>query len=114
MSKQTISHDEVLEIARQSPEFILEERRIKPFLSLANQIYKLRKANNLSQQQLAEKSGSSQKRISMIESGDLNPSLKTIIEIAEALGCQVSIELVECEDARVEALDHTAFFQHCA
>lgn len=110
MNKNLISHEEALRIARQDPEFIKEERRIKPFYELAKQIYLKRKKLNLNQKELAELSNTYQTRISKIEKADLNPQLSTIIAIAEALNCEVSIVLKDCEDNRVEAISNLDFF----
>lgn len=110
MNKNLISHEEALRIARQDPEFIKEERRIKPFYELAKQIYLKRKKLDLNQNELAELSNTYQTRISKLEKADLNPQLSTIISIAEALNCEVSIVLKDCEDSRVEAISNYDFF----
>jgi len=110
MNKDLISHEEALRIARRDPDFIKEERKIKPFYELAKQIYLRRKDLNLSQIELAELSNTYQTRISKIEKAELNPQLSTIISIAEALNCEVSIVLKGCEDTRVEAMSNLDFF----
>jgi transcriptional regulator with XRE-family HTH domain len=110
VNKNLISHEDALRIARQDPEFIKEERRIKPFYELAKQIYLKRKKLNLNQKELAELSNTYQTRISKLEKADLNPQLSTIIAIAEALNCEVSIVLKDCEDIRVEAISNHDFF----
>lgn len=110
MKKKLISHEEALRIARQDPDFIKEERRIRPFYELAKQIYLKRKELNLNQKELGELSNTYQTRISKIEKAELNPQLSTIISIAEALNCEVSIVLQGCEDSRVEALSNHDFF----
>lgn len=110
MNKDFISHEEALRIARRDPDFIKEERKIKPFYELAKQIYLRRKDLNLSQIELAELSNTYQTRISKIEKAELNPQLSTIISIAEALNCEVSIVLKGCEDTRVEAMSNLDFF----
>ena len=110
MKKDLISHEEALRIARRDPDFIKEERKIKPFYELAKQIYLRRKDLNLSQIELAELSNTYQTRISKIEKAELNPQLSTIISIAEALNCEVSIVLKGCEDTRVEAMSNLDFF----
>lgn len=110
MNKNLISHEEALRIARRDPDFIKEERRIKPFYDLANQIYLKRKELNLNQKDLAELSSTYQTRISKIEKAELNPQLSTIVAIAEALNCEVSIELKGCEDSRLEAISNLDYF----
>lgn len=55
MGKKMVSHDEVMRIARRDPDFIREERRIKPFFDLAKQIYQKRKELKLSQKRIGSK-----------------------------------------------------------
>ncbi len=110
MNNKMVSHDEVMRLARQDPDFVKEERKIKPFFELAKAIYRKRKEKNLSQKQLAKISNTYQTRISKLENGDLNPNLSTIIDIVEALGCELSISLKECPDDRETALKNNNFF----
>lgn len=110
MGNKMVSHEEVMRIARRDPDFIREERRIKPFFDLAKQIYQKRKEMNLSQKQLAELSNTFQTRISKIETAELNPQLSTLIAIAEALECEISITLEDCKDIRLEALENHDYF----
>lgn len=53
-----------------------------------------RKANGLTQKQLAEKTGITQSDISKLENGGANPSLRTLRRLAAALGMRVKIEFV--------------------
>lgn len=70
-----------------------EYNRQKPYFDLANQVLAYRKMAGLSQIELAEKSNTTQAIISRIENGNSNPSLATIIKIAEAINCKVSISI---------------------
>lgn len=110
MANKMVSHEEVMRIARKDPDFIREERKIKPFFDLAKQIYQKRKELNLSQKQLAKLSNTFQTRISKIETAELNPRLSTLIAIAEALECEISITLKGCKDSRLEALENNDYF----
>jgi DNA-binding XRE family transcriptional regulator len=60
---------------------------------LANQFKELRKKKNLTQEQLAEKTGIEKGQISRIENGKYNLTLATINKIATALGAKVNFEL---------------------
>ena len=53
-----------------------------------------RKANGLTQKQLAEKTGITQSDISKLENVGANPSLRTLRRLAAALGMRVKIEFV--------------------
>lgn len=57
----------------------------KAFMSLAENVKRLRTQKGLSQQQLAETIGVSHPRVSEIENGRSNPTLETICLLAEAL-----------------------------
>ena len=62
--------------------------------SLAKEIIKLRKTNNLTQKELAEKVGTSQPAIARLESGNYkNVSLSFIRKVAFALGTTPEIKL---------------------
>ena len=52
---------------------------------IANKIKQLRKANKLTQEQLAEKLNMDQRNLVRLESGKGFPSITTLIKIAEAL-----------------------------
>jgi transcriptional regulator with XRE-family HTH domain len=56
-------------------------------------VERLRRAQDLTQEQLAERSGFSQQYISGLENGRRNPTIVTLYEIATALG-STPIELL--------------------
>ncbi|MDP8253918.1 MAG: helix-turn-helix transcriptional regulator [Candidatus Kaelpia aquatica] len=60
---------------------------------ICNQIREYRKKKNITQAELAEKSGVSQQTISFLERGYLNISLRTFRKITDAL--ELSVELLE-------------------
>lgn len=70
-------HAEALAKARQ---------RLAPALHPAPNLASLRLERGLSQQQLAQNVGTSQSRLSRIESGLDDPRLSTVRKLAEALG----------------------------
>ena len=51
-----------------------------------------RKSTGLTQKQLSEKTGISQADISKLESGNANPSLRTLQRLATGMGMKVKIE----------------------
>jgi len=59
-------------------------------------VERLRRAQGITQEQLAERSGFSQQYISGLENGRRNPTVVTVYEIASALG-STPIELLICE-----------------
>ena len=69
------------------------ERRIyeakRAQYAIANQIIELRKAMNMTQKDLARRTGVSQPEISRIEQGTANPTVGTIGRLAEGLRAHV-------------------------
>ena len=54
---------------------------------------------DMTQNQLAEKSGVSQSNISKIENGSYRPSVATLKKIADALGKRLVIDFIDREDS---------------
>lgn len=50
-------------------------------------VEQVRKAKNMTQEELASRAGTTQGAISLIETGERNPSLPMLMKIAEALEC---------------------------
>lgn len=53
---------------------------------VGSNVERLRRAQGMTQEQLAERSGFSQQYISGLENGRRNPTVVTLYEIADALG----------------------------
>ncbi|MEX1124422.1 MAG: helix-turn-helix transcriptional regulator [Acidimicrobiia bacterium] len=56
---------------------------------LANELIELRKAESLTQQALADRTGIGQPEISRIESGQENPTMSTMIRLARGLQVRI-------------------------
>jgi len=63
------------------------------FASIATQVTERRHALGLSQAQLAELVGTTQSAIARLERGGRPPRIDTLLRIAEALGCELNVEL---------------------
>ena len=63
------------------------------FGQVAQQVAEQRKAHGLSQQELAELTGTTQSAIARLESGGRPPRIDTLLRIAEALDCELLVEL---------------------
>lgn len=61
----------------------------KLYILLGQSIRYLRKKGNMTQEQLAERSGTDQKQISKIESGRTHAKLTTYLRIANAFGVSI-------------------------
>ena len=63
------------------------------FAQIAGQVSEQRKAHGLSQKELAELTGTTQSAIARLESGGRPPRIDTLLRIAEALDCDLAVEL---------------------
>ena len=63
------------------------------FAQIADQVAQQRKAHGLSQKELAELTGTTQSAIARLESGGRPPRIDTLLRIAEALDCDLNVEL---------------------
>lgn len=74
------------------PEVKAEYDALEPEFTLMQAIIDARKQTGMTQKQLSEKTGIAQSDISKLESGNGNPSLKTIQRLAAGLGMKLKIE----------------------
>ena len=80
-------------LATEFPELIERYEELRALYGVINRLAALRKAQGLTQAQLAERLGRPQSLISAIESGRMSPHIETIVAIARELGHSVRIEL---------------------
>lgn len=76
------------------PEFKKEWDNLEPEMEVVRAMIKARTAQNLTQKDLAEKTGINQANISKLENGNMNPSLKLLKRIADGLGMNLRIEFI--------------------
>ena len=76
------------------PEFKKEWENIEQEMEVVRAMIKARTAQNLTQKDLAEKTGINQANISKLENGNMNPSLKLLKRLADGLGMNLRIEFV--------------------
>jgi DNA-binding XRE family transcriptional regulator len=81
----------VAEAEAEGPAAVAELRMYETSYRLAGQLITRRRELRMTQQQLAAASGIHQSEISRIESGNGNPTLKTLGALTSALGVQLSI-----------------------
>lgn len=74
------------------PEFKAEWNALQPELAIMQAIIDARKSTGLTQKQLSERTGIAQADISKLESGNGNPSLRTLQRLAAGMGMKVKIE----------------------
>ena len=76
----------------QDKEFKEEWETLEPEFSVMQAMIDARKSAGLTQKQLSEKTGITQADISKLESGNANPSLRTLQRLASGMGIKVKIE----------------------
>ena len=65
---------------------------LKAEFQLAEQLIEARIKSGLSQEELAQKMGTSQSTIARLESGTSMPSMRTLTRFAEATSCEMQIQ----------------------
>lgn len=93
------TYDEHMARLLQDPGFAREWAIQSPLGNLELNVWSLREARGITQQQLAEAAQMKQPRIAEIERGNANPTLLTISRIAVALGVTADRLLVEPDEA---------------
>ncbi len=75
-------------------EFRKEYEAIQPEMDVIRVIVDARTSQNLTQKQLAERTGINQADISKLENGTRNPSVNLLKRLAEGMGMVLKIEFV--------------------
>lgn len=70
-----------------------EQSPLTPRYEVVEQLKSARKAQNVTQEVLAERVGTKKSNISRVESGRYNPSLDFLIKVADSLGKQIQIRI---------------------
>lgn len=69
------------------------EKSLAPRYEVVEQLKNARRAQNVTQEVLAERVGTKKSNISRFESGTYNPSLDFLIKVADSLGKQIHIRI---------------------
>ena len=77
---------------KENPELYEEYKELEPEYELIKQDIKIRKDQELTQKELADRTGTRQSNISRLEQGEYNPSLKFLKKLAQGLGKELHIE----------------------
>ena len=76
----------------ENPEFAVEWERQRPEREYIKAIIAARMEQNLTQKELAQKTGIRQSNISRIETGNCSPTVATLQQIADGVGKTLHIE----------------------
>ena len=82
------------------PEIRAEYDALEPEFSLMQAMIDARKSSGLTQKQLSERTGIAQSDFSKLESGNGNPSLRTLERLAKGMGMRIQIEFKPLKQAR--------------
>ena len=77
-----------------NPEFRAEYEALEPEFVIMQAMIDARKSAGLTQKQLSERAGIAQGDISKMESGNANPSLRTLQRLAGAMNAKLRIEFM--------------------
>lgn len=86
--------DDYLQEQLKDPEFKKECDDIQPEMDVIRAMIDARIEQNLTQKELAARTGIDKADISKLENGTRNPSLKLLKKLASGLGMQLKIEFV--------------------
>ena len=93
MNKAGILFEEMKSEMIKDEEFRTEYEKLKPRYEAVEQIIKARKEQNITQSELAKRVGTQKSNISILESGNYNPSLDFLVKVAESLGKSLSVQI---------------------
>lgn len=90
--KQINVNKQIAEKRKNDTEFDTLWKESRNEYKLLAELIKIRKEANLTQSELAEKSGNKQQAISRIENKENSPTLKTLCSILDVLGYEIKFE----------------------
>ena len=89
-----------LEQQMQNPKFADEWNALEPEYQIMRAIVEARKKSHLTQKQLSQVTGINQADISKLETGNGNPSLRTLNRLAEGMGMMLQVEFVPLKEKK--------------
>ena len=91
--------DDMLSNQLMDEEFRKEYESIQPEMDVIRAIVDARTSQNLTQKELAERTGINQADISKLENGTRNPSVNLLKRLADGMGMALKIEFVPKQKA---------------
>ena len=87
------------ETQMENPEFVKEYESIQPEMDVIRAIIEARTSQNITQKELAERTGINQADISKLENVTRNPSVNLLKRLADGMGMVLKIEFVPKQKA---------------
>lgn len=81
------------------PNFAKNYEEIQPELNVIRALIDARISKNMTQKELAEKTGIAQTEISKLENGTRNPSIKLLQRLADGMGMVLNVTFTPKQDA---------------
>jgi ribosome-binding protein aMBF1 (putative translation factor) len=91
MNRKFIPVEEAFAEWRKDPEFVAEYDALEEEFTLADALIRARGHADMTQEQVAEKMGTTQAVVARLESGRVMPSTRTLKRYAEATGTRLTI-----------------------
>lgn len=91
MTRKFIPVEEVFAEWRKDPEFVAAYDALEEEFALAESLIRARAMADMTQEQVAEKMGTTQAQIAKLEGGRTMPSTRTLQRFAEATGTRLRI-----------------------
>ena len=85
----------------QDPELVREYEAIQPEMDVIRAIVNARTSQNLTQNELAKRTGINQADISKMENGTRNPSVNLLKRLAEGMGMSLKIEFIPKQKVQI-------------
>ena len=85
---------ETLNQQLKNPEFKEEWDELEPEYQIIKAMLSSRAEKSMTQKQLGDITGISQADISRLENGNANPSLRTLVRLADGMGMKLKLEFV--------------------
>ena len=85
---------DALDARMKDPAFSAEYKALEPEFAIIQAMVDARRQSGLTQKELSERTGIAQADISKLERGNSNPSLRTLLRLADGLNMQLKVEFL--------------------
>ena len=86
--------DQYIKEQMKNPDFETEYKKLEPEINVIKAIVDARTSRNMTQKELAERTGIDQADISKLENGTRNPSLNLLKRLADGMDMVLKIEFI--------------------
>ena len=94
--KKMIDSDYII-TDKEGNSYLLEQEQIKLKSELMQEMLRIRKSKNMTQQMIAERTGIARPNIARMENGTYNPTVDMLVRIADGMGMRIEINWFDKE-----------------